>query len=99
MSAATPHADANVRAQLDLTGKTVLITGATGHLGSAMAAGLAEAGASVVVSSRRLAEAQRVAESLPREKRSDAGAAPTHAGVEIDHMDEGSIERGFDAAL
>lgn len=36
-----------------LEGKTALITGATGHLGSAMAVALADAGATVVVSSRR----------------------------------------------
>jgi len=49
----------------DLRGKTCLITGATGHLGSAMASALAEAGACVIGSSRKLAEAQRVAAALP----------------------------------
>ncbi|HAW28504.1 MAG TPA: short-chain dehydrogenase, partial [Planctomycetaceae bacterium] len=33
----------------DLSGKTVLISGASGYLGSAMARGLAEAGARVVI--------------------------------------------------
>jgi gluconate 5-dehydrogenase len=83
----------DVRALFDLTGKVALITGATGHLGSAMAAALAEAGASVVVSSRRLADAQAAALRLPRV----SGAA--HHGVEIDHMDEGSISGGFASAL
>ena len=49
----------------DLSGKTVLITGASGWLGSAMAEGLAEAGASVVVSSRNRERATAVARSLP----------------------------------
>jgi NAD(P)-dependent dehydrogenase (short-subunit alcohol dehydrogenase family) len=37
----------------DLTGKTALITGGTGVLGTAMAIGLAEAGANTVILGRR----------------------------------------------
>ena len=83
----------NVRSPFDLCGKVALITGATGHLGRPMAEALAEAGASVVVSSRRLADAQAVADRLPR-----LGAAH-HIGVEIDHMDEESVAAGFAAAV
>jgi NAD(P)-dependent dehydrogenase (short-subunit alcohol dehydrogenase family) len=78
---------------LSLRGKVALITGATGHLGGALAAALAEAGASVVVSSRTLANAEAAASQLPR-----VGEA-THHAVAIDHMDEASIHSGFDAAL
>src|SRR5438132_1946870 len=82
----------NVLDLLSLKGKTALITGATGYLGSAMACALAEAGASVVVSSRKIAQARRAAEQLPR-----VGA--THHAVAIDHMDEQSIETGFKEAI
>ncbi len=44
-----------------LSGKTALITGGTGVLGSAMALGLARAGAKVAVLGRRLAQAEQVA--------------------------------------
>lgn len=75
-----------------LRGKAVLLTGATGRLGSAMASALAEAGASVVVSSRDEKAARQAMERLPR-----VGAAE-HQAVAIDHMDEASIESGFEAA-
>jgi gluconate 5-dehydrogenase len=83
----------DVATLFSLRGKTALITGATGHLGSAMADALAEAGASVVVSSRTLASAQAAAQRLARVE----GAR--HFAVEMDHMDEQSIDRGFARAL
>lgn len=76
-----------------LSGRVALITGATGHLGSAMALALAEAGASVVVSSRELAKAQAAIEKLP----SLDGAK--HHAVAIDQTDEASVRDGFEAAV
>ena len=76
-----------------LRGKTVLLTGASGYLGQAMARGLAEAGASVVVSSRTLATAKSVAEELPI-----VGEA-IHQAVQIDHLDSASIDSGFADAI
>jgi NAD(P)-dependent dehydrogenase (short-subunit alcohol dehydrogenase family) len=79
----------------DLQGKTCLITGATGHLGSAMASALAEAGACVIVSSRKLAEAQRAAATLPVRYEGQL-----HHAVAIDQMeDETSIKLSFDRAV
>jgi len=49
----------------DLTGKVAVVTGASGWLGSAMSYALAEAGASLVVSSRDEKKAQAFAATLP----------------------------------
>ena len=85
--------DVTIQELFDLQGKTCLITGATGHLGTAMAAALAEAGASVIASSRKLAEAQRAVAALPVRQRGQR-----HYAVAIDQMgDDTSIQRAFDA--
>ena len=48
-----------------LTGKVAIVTGAAGWLGSAMSRALAEAGASLVVTSRSEAQAVAFAATLP----------------------------------
>ena len=48
----------------DLTGKVALVTGASRGLGQAMARGLAEAGADLVITSRHLAEVEQAAAAL-----------------------------------
>jgi short-subunit dehydrogenase len=50
---------------MDLRGKSVLLTGAAGGLGQAIAAALAERGARTILSSRKGAELERLAASLP----------------------------------
>jgi NAD(P)-dependent dehydrogenase (short-subunit alcohol dehydrogenase family) len=64
---------------LDATGKVVVVTGASKGLGRAMALGFAEAGADVVVASRKLEACEAVAEEArafgPR-----ALAVKTHVG-------------------
>ena len=77
----------------DLTSRVALITGGTGHLGSALANALAEAGARVVVGSRDLDRARQAAAALP----SPGGAA--HCGVVLDQLAEDSLNAGFDAAV
>ena len=77
----------------DLSGKVALITGGTGHLGTAFSHALAEAGASVIISSRDAARAREAAAKLP----SPGGA--THHGVELDQVDGAALRRGFDAAV
>ncbi|MBL8848562.1 MAG: SDR family oxidoreductase [Planctomycetaceae bacterium] len=76
----------------DLSGRVALLSGASGYLGTAFANALAEAGATVVVSSRDQAKADEAAARLP----SPGGAK--HAGVVINQLDEGTIVSGFDAA-
>ncbi|MCL4831591.1 MAG: SDR family oxidoreductase [Caldilineaceae bacterium] len=50
---------------LDLSGRVAIVTGAAGWLGSAMSRALAEAGATLVVTSREAERAQGFADSLP----------------------------------
>jgi gluconate 5-dehydrogenase len=77
----------------DLSGRSALITGARGHLGRALADALAEAGARVIVSSRDLQNARTVAAVLGGQE------AGRHLAVSLDHLDESSIQRGFDDAV
>jgi len=77
----------------DLSGRVALVTGGTGYLGSAMARALAEAGASVVITSRHADRARAAAKDLPR-----LGAA-RHHGVALDQLDPASIEQAFGEAL
>ena len=64
---------------LDATGKVVVVTGASKGLGRAMALGFAEAGADVVVASRKLEPCEAVAEEI-RALGRRALAASCHVG-------------------
>jgi gluconate 5-dehydrogenase len=75
----------------DLTGKVALVTGGTGHLGSAMSRALAEAGARVVVTSREPARAEQAAASMP--------GAEAHFGVPLDQLDPASIEQAWEQVI
>ncbi len=77
----------------DLSGRVALISGASGWLGSAMAAALAEAGANVVVASRDAASGKEAAEALSTEK------GNRHFSVVLDQLDEASITDGFAEAV
>ena len=60
-----PDSERSVHDLLDLRGKVAVVTGAAGWLGSAMSRSLAEAGARLVVTSRRREAAEDFAASLP----------------------------------
>ena len=68
---------------LDLHGRVAIVTGACGWLGSAMSRALAEAGASVVVTSRDGEQATAFAATLPGDGK--------HSGVGFDQGDSGTI--------
>ncbi|MAN73719.1 MAG: 2-deoxy-D-gluconate 3-dehydrogenase [Henriciella sp.] len=72
----------------DLTGKTALITGASGGLGGSFARGLSEAGATVVLAARRLEKL----EALAGEIKSAGGKA---LAVSMDVTDPASVEAAF----
>lgn len=83
----------SIQELLDLKGKTALVTGATGHLGQSLARALAEAGASVIVTSRDESRAQATVKELTR-----AGAA-RHFAMSLDHLECGQLSERFTAAL
>lgn len=71
--------DENIKQRFDLTGKVAVVTGASKGIGEAIARGLGEFGATVVVSSRRLEAVESVAEQL-RASGIQASAVAAHMG-------------------
>src|SRR6201999_4034086 len=69
---------------MEISGRTALLTGATGGLGRAIAKGLAGAGATLVLSGRREEDLLAPAESLP---------GPDHRVVVADLAEDGEAER------
>lgn len=73
-------------ARFDLTGKVALVAGASRGIGEAIAHGFAEHGASVICSSRRVEDCQKVADAIVA-KGGTASAMTLHLG-EIDTHDD-----------
>jgi NAD(P)-dependent dehydrogenase (short-subunit alcohol dehydrogenase family) len=92
MSSLVKNSEPTVSQLFDLAGRVALVTGGAGHLGGAMCRALAEAGASVVVTSRDAARAVNLARSLPT-----VGAA-RHAGIVLDHMRPETLPASFSEA-
>lgn len=79
--------------RFDLTGKVAIITGASKGIGAAMARGLAEQGASVIVSSRRQEAVDEVAAALTNAGLSAKGIA-CHVGDEaqLQHLVDKTVK-------
>ena len=73
-----------------LQNRVAIVTGGTGHLGTAFCQTLAEAGARVVVTSRSLEKAQLAAEKIPGDG---------HIGLSLDHKNELSISTVMEDAI
>jgi len=67
-------------ARFDLTGKVAVVTGSTKGLGRAMAQGLAEAGASVVISSRKQELCDKVAAEIAESTGRETLGVACHVG-------------------
>ncbi len=76
----------NPQTLFDIQGLTAVITGGSGHLGRAMAQGLAQAGARVAIISLHAETSGKVAEAI----KADGGQA---IGVACDVLDRASLER------
>lgn len=82
----------NISQLFDLRGRVSLVTGAGGHLGSAMASALAEAGSRIICTSRDAARATAAAAALPDPY------GVNHFGLELNQLDAKSIDRAIDEA-
>jgi short-subunit dehydrogenase len=71
---------------VELEGKRLLLSGATGGLGRAIAEELAGQGASLILSSRKKDDLEALAESLP-------GGAPRHQVIVADLAEAGAAEK------
>jgi len=80
----------NVRDLFDLSGQTALITGSSGGLGLAIARGLAEAGAAIILNGRDEAKLTAAAHTL-----SSAGHRVATSAFDV--SDESAIEAAFEA--
>jgi serine 3-dehydrogenase len=69
-----------------LTGKTVLITGASSGIGEACARAFADAGARLILSARRIERLQQLAAELK---------TPTHL-IQLDVRDQAAVQRAID---
>lgn len=79
--------------QFDLSGRTAIITGGSKGLGEAMAAGLASAGANVVLTSRNAAEVTAAAEQI------QADFSVETLAMEADVVDPDAVQAVVDATL
>lgn len=79
---------------IDLSGKVILITGGSRGLGRAMSLGLADAGADIIVSSRKLESCEAVCEEVKAKGR-EALAVSAHVGdvQSLDVLIEASYDR------
>ncbi|AZS17578.1 SDR family oxidoreductase [Paenibacillus lutimineralis] len=76
-------------ALFDLSNKTIIVTGATGHLGVAMCEGLASMGANIAVASRDLNKVNNLVQKLSEKY------GGNHQGYQLDISDAESVKKAI----
>ena len=79
----------NINRLFGLETKTAVVTGGAGHLGAAISAGLAEAGADVFIASRNIEQCRQLAEVLQEKYAVDC------SGIYLDIADQASVRGMF----
>src|SRR3954469_21565984 len=87
------HSRSNYNARMDLTGKVVVITGASMGIGEAIAKEFVERGASVVFSSRDLARAEAARQRVGGLERTAAVACDVTQRAEIEKLVSQALSR------
>jgi len=85
--------ETDVTKQFNLDGRVAVITGGSRGLGLSMAVGLAQAGATTVLCSRKAAEAEEAAADVRKETRQES------IGLASDVTDETSVSKLFKAVI
>ena len=91
----------SLHALFDLTGRSAIVTGGTRGIGLAIAEGLVECGANVVVASRKADGCATAAEKLQALGGGQAVGVPTHLGDldAIDRLVDATVDDGDADAL
>jgi NAD(P)-dependent dehydrogenase (short-subunit alcohol dehydrogenase family) len=81
LTSADPEPDGGVAARFSVAGKSVLITGASGALGSAAARALAQAGAALTLAGASVGSLTRLAAELGGAPPAERGTSPAEPGI------------------